>query len=222
MGPAPGLAEAQDCSARCSCRDKATLLPPGPASQQPMCEHGKGVEIKPLSVNTWKVSDDVRVRGQPAWFVAALYILHSLLPDYDPNINKLEHFCHRFVFLWCLVLISFSNVTCRECKKKKADKWIQNSKLFQDPSFFDCEFSTNLCQNSLTSFICYFVWLQRSVCTHLPCMLWLSAHDRQLFLTSLPSIMCSFLTFFFNSQCVFLSFANKCLFKTQVVRFHPR
>lgn len=60
-----------------------------------------------------------------AWFVAALYILHSLLPDHDPNINTLEHFCHRFGFLWCPGLISFSNVTCREYKKI-ADKWIQS------------------------------------------------------------------------------------------------
>lgn len=79
-----------------------------------------------------------------AWFVAALYILHSLLPDHDPNINTLEHFCHRFGFLWCLVLISFSNVTCREYKKN-ADKWIQSCEVFQDSSVFDWEFSMNLC-----------------------------------------------------------------------------
>lgn len=48
VGPSPRLAEEPDCSAHLSSWDKATLLPPGLASQQPMCEHGKSVEIKPL------------------------------------------------------------------------------------------------------------------------------------------------------------------------------
>lgn len=113
-----------------------------------------------------------------AWFVAALYILHSLLPDHDPNINTLEHFCRRFGFLWCLVLISFSNVTYREYKK---NCWQMNTKLwvisglfciwlgvfYESLCFGLCFSSCNLCQNSPTSFVCYNVWLQRSVCIHL-------------------------------------------------------
>lgn len=34
-----------------------------------------------------------------AGFVAALYILHSLLPDLHLNTNTLDHFCGRFAFL---------------------------------------------------------------------------------------------------------------------------
>lgn len=235
VGPSPGLAEAHDCSTRCSCRDKATLLPPGPASQRPVCERGKSVEIKPRSVNTWKVSDDVRVQGQPA--------PRSCGPLAAPDSLQRFIFCRpwsqykhirtllsysRFGFLSCLELMSFSNVTCREYKNRlltneykivsyfKARGYLTGSFL---QSFLFCFsfffLSCNLCQDSLTSFVFYFVWLQQSVCSHLQ---WIDI------ICPWPSVgphssakhhvlLCSFLIFFFfNSECVFFSFLQTSVF----------
>lgn len=135
-----------------------------------------------------------------AGFVAALYILHSLLPDHDPNINTLDHFCCRFAFLldaWC----SYTYLYLLTCTNKQNIVWLWDYSVFL--------MSVNFC--SPTSFGCYYVWLQRCVCTHQPYMLRLSAHDPQLFLATLPSIMCPF-----------WSFANECLFKTLVIRLWPR
>lgn len=159
--------------------------------------------------------------------------------DRDRNINTLEHFCPTADFGFCHAWSSWASLMS-PAGSIKIDCWQMNTKLWvisrlgviwlgvlYNPFCFVLVFflSCNLCQNSLTSFVFYFVWLQQSVCSHLQ---WIDI------ICPWPSVgphssakhhvlLCSFLIFFFlNSECVFFSFANKCFFKTQVVRFRPR
>lgn len=111
MDPSSGLAEANDPSAHPSRSEQSYSFTSAGRFTTARVWGWKKSGNQASSINTWKVSDDVRVRRllspwflRPiigAWFVVALYILHSVHLDHDPSINTALHLWNRNVFTRC-------------------------------------------------------------------------------------------------------------------------